>query len=399
MARDKYIIGLFDHEDNLLNAVRAFKNEHVEITDALTPFPVHGLEHELGLRDSRLHTAGFIFGITGTLTALLFMTWVSTTNYPINYGGKPFFALPSFIPITFELTVLFASVGMVVTYCIRNGLFPGNIPRIYDDRITDDRFALTFELNENRSKEELVKIKNILVENGAVEIKAKEFSDEDEIFESSNIYTDSSDTLETITAPIKSKAKKPSKTIDFSKASVEDKKSTLLSLVGSASASEKDDLKIIKGIGKVYEGRLNDIGIFTIKQIANLKGNAIAAVEDLTGFPGRVEREEWVPQAKGLLTGKTKAKKTTLSESDVKEKTKTLLDAVGMVDPNYEKDDLKIIKGIGPVYERRLNEIGIFTFKQIANLKGNAIGAVEDLTGFPGRVEREQWVKQAKELK
>ena len=50
------------------------------------------------------------------------MTWINTKNYPINYGGKPQFALPSFIPVTFELTILFAAVGMVIVYCVRNGL-------------------------------------------------------------------------------------------------------------------------------------------------------------------------------------------------------------------------------------------------------------------------------------
>ena len=63
MASNKYIVGLFDHEDKLINAIRSFKKEKVEITDALTPFPVHGLEDELGLRETRLHTTGFLFGI------------------------------------------------------------------------------------------------------------------------------------------------------------------------------------------------------------------------------------------------------------------------------------------------------------------------------------------------
>ena len=70
MASERFMIGLFSHEDNLLGAVRALREKKLEITDALTPFPVHGLEHELGYKDSRLHTAGFIFGLTGLLFAL-----------------------------------------------------------------------------------------------------------------------------------------------------------------------------------------------------------------------------------------------------------------------------------------------------------------------------------------
>ena len=115
------------------------------------------------------------------------MTWINTHNYPINYGGKPQFALPSFIPVTFELTILFASVGMVIVYCVRNGLALGRVPRIYDDRITDDRFALVFAINEKRTADELNAIRDLMIEHGVAEIKAKEFSDENEVFESSTI--------------------------------------------------------------------------------------------------------------------------------------------------------------------------------------------------------------------
>lgn len=183
MANDKFLVGLFDHEDNLVTAIRAFKKAGIEITDCLTPFPLHGLEHELGYKDTRLHTAGFFFGLTGMTVALTIMTWISTSSYPLNIGGKPHFALPSFIPITFELTVLFAAVGMVIVYCIRNGLYPGNVPRIFDERITDDRFALTFEMDENLSSEKVSEIVAILNEAGAVEVKTKEFEEDGEIFE------------------------------------------------------------------------------------------------------------------------------------------------------------------------------------------------------------------------
>ncbi|MBL6875149.1 MAG: DUF3341 domain-containing protein [Chitinophagales bacterium] len=183
MASNKYIVGLFDHEDKLIGAIRKCKKENVEITDTLTPFPVHGLEDELGYQDTRLHKAGFMFGITGTFVALSVMTFIMTTNYPINFGGKPNFALPSFIPITFELTVLFAAVGMVMVYCIRNGLFPGAVPRILDERITDDRFALSFEVDDSTSKEDISKVVNLLKEAGAVEVSSKEFNDDTEIFE------------------------------------------------------------------------------------------------------------------------------------------------------------------------------------------------------------------------
>lgn len=294
MANDKFLVGLFDHEDNLVQAIRALKKAKIEITDCLTPFPVHGLEHELGYKDTRLHTAGFFFGLTGMTIALTIMTWVSTSNYPLNIGGKPYFALPSFIPITFELTVLYAAVGMVIVYCIRNGLFPGNVPRIFDERITDDRFALTFEFGENLDKETTSKILEILNASGAVDIKTKEFEEDGAIFDvvTKNINLEATPKSETT----KNSSDKLSET------DIEAKKQLLLSSVGVSSIESKDDLKKIKGIGSVYEGKLNELGIFTFEQVSKLSDEAINALEDLTSFPGRVEREDWIGQAKNLLS-------------------------------------------------------------------------------------------------
>ena len=75
------------------------------------------------------------------------MTWVFTRDWPIIFGGKPYFSAPAFIPITFELTVLFAAVGMVVTFYVICGMGPGIINPTLDDRITDDKFCIAFSTN------------------------------------------------------------------------------------------------------------------------------------------------------------------------------------------------------------------------------------------------------------
>jgi len=81
----------------------------------------------------------------GTLTAFLGMTWIFTKDWPIIFGGKPFWSVPAFIPITFETTVLFASIGMVVTFYTICGLGPGVTNPTLDDRLTDDKFAIAFD--------------------------------------------------------------------------------------------------------------------------------------------------------------------------------------------------------------------------------------------------------------
>jgi len=86
-------------------------------------------------------------------------------------GGKDFFALPDWIPVTFEGTVLFTAFGMVITFCISNGLYPGAKPEILDVRITDDRFVMAINLEKNKlSQDEITKA---LKSSGAVEVNVK----------------------------------------------------------------------------------------------------------------------------------------------------------------------------------------------------------------------------------
>lgn len=138
------IFGLYDDEEDLKSAIRKANEEHLQIWDVLTPFPVHGLDPLLGLAESRLHIGGFVYGLTGTLTAFLGMTWIFTRDWPQIYGGKPYWPILSFIPITFELTVLFASIGMVTTFYVINGQGPGIKNPVIHPSITDDKFCIAF---------------------------------------------------------------------------------------------------------------------------------------------------------------------------------------------------------------------------------------------------------------
>lgn len=139
------IYGLYNDEEDLLRAIKVANADHLDIMDVYTPFPVHGLDPLLGLEESRLHIAGFVYGAIGTLTAFLGMSWIFTKDWPIIFGGKPYWSVPAFIPITFEVTVLFAAIGMVVSFYIVCGLGPGVTNTMLDDRITDDKFCIAFD--------------------------------------------------------------------------------------------------------------------------------------------------------------------------------------------------------------------------------------------------------------
>jgi hypothetical protein len=168
--RNKEIVyGLYNDETELLSAVKSANSEHLSINDVYSPFPVHGLDPLLGLEESRLHIAGFVYGMIGTLTAFLGMTWIFTKDWPIIIGGKPYWAVPAFIPITFELTVLFAAIGMVVTFFTVCGLGPGVTNPTLDDRITDDKFCIAFDTSEVEES----KAREFLANSGASEINMK----------------------------------------------------------------------------------------------------------------------------------------------------------------------------------------------------------------------------------
>jgi len=166
----------------------------------------------------------------------------------------------------------------------------------------------------------------------------------------------------------------------------------------------KDDLKLIKGIGPKFEGDLNGKGIYYFRQIANWKAADVTMVEGvIESIPGRIKRDEWVPQAKGLAKGgKARATKAAPKARKPKAKAKAaskpkVLYTDGPTDG--PKDDLKLIKGIGPKFEGDLNGKGIYYFRQIGNWKAADVTMVEGvIESIPGRIKRDEWVRQAKGL-
>ncbi|HZG22989.1 MAG TPA: DUF3341 domain-containing protein [Chitinophagaceae bacterium] len=171
MSVKKFIVGCFTDEEVLFPAVKKVRRAGYKIHDVYTPMPIHGLDTAMGLRDTSLHTAGFIYGISGTITALACMTWVFTTDWPLNIGGKPHFALPAWIPITFELTVLFAAVGMVLTFCYICQMAPFVKKHHFHPRATDDLFVMVIECTDKTNEGEVT---NFLQSLGAIELNTQE---------------------------------------------------------------------------------------------------------------------------------------------------------------------------------------------------------------------------------
>jgi len=141
----KVLMGVFETEEGILNAARTTHKEGFSIDDVYTPFPVHGMDEAMGLPTSRIPRFAFLYGLTGLISALFFQFWVGARSWPINIGGKPFNALPAYIPVGFEVMVLFAALGSVATLFFLRGLIPGAAARQPHSGINNDRFVITFD--------------------------------------------------------------------------------------------------------------------------------------------------------------------------------------------------------------------------------------------------------------
>ena len=160
--------GTFDSEAHLLDATRAVREEGFKIDDVYTPYAVHGIDKAMGLRPSRLTWACFLMGLLGVSLALWFQFWTSSVDWPLNVGGKPFNSLPAFVPIAFEITILFAGLGVVAALLIRCGLWPGKHGKQPSPRVTDDQFVIALRLVG--AKHTVADARSFLTARGAVQV-------------------------------------------------------------------------------------------------------------------------------------------------------------------------------------------------------------------------------------
>ena len=168
-----YILGVYDDEDEVLHAVGKVKAKGIKVEDVYSPFPIHGLDVAVGHERTRLPIAAFMFGTLGMICAFSLISYTMVFDWPMIIGGKDFFALPNWIPIAFEGTVLFTAFGLVSTFCISNDLWPGNKTLPLDIRTTDDKFVMELRLSDNGqfSEGELMAMLN---ETGVIEIDQKD---------------------------------------------------------------------------------------------------------------------------------------------------------------------------------------------------------------------------------
>jgi hypothetical protein len=158
------LIAEFDTPGDLMKAAEQVRDAGFKWWDCCTPFPVHGLDKAMGIRATILPVLVFFAGMTGTTVAFCLQTFTNATDfslwamvwvtgYPFLISGKPLLSLPAFIPVMFELTILFSALSTVSLMFGFNGL-----PRLYHPlfrskrfrRVTDDRFFVVIEARDPR---------------------------------------------------------------------------------------------------------------------------------------------------------------------------------------------------------------------------------------------------------
>src|SRR5215213_3915262 len=175
-ARIYGLLAEFASGEDLTKAAQVVHDSGYTRIDAYSPFPIEGLAEALGFKQTRLPLIALAVGIVGGLTGYLLQWWTMVRSYPINVGGRPLHSWPAFIPVTFELTILGASLAAVLGMLALNKLPQPyhplfNIPEF--SLATQNRFFLSIEAADrlfdlNRCREMLVSI-------GALKVSTVEY--------------------------------------------------------------------------------------------------------------------------------------------------------------------------------------------------------------------------------
>ena len=166
------VFGLWDDEALFLKASQKIVASGYKDIEAITPYPVHHLDKALNLKRSSIPWVTFIFGLLGFGFGTWFTWWTSAVSWPINIGGKPMWSLPAFVPIIFELTILFAALSSVGALIVACGL-PRLNPKILDPDLTSHKFALMVFKDDSKYEKEA--LEKLLKAEGAESVKEGAF--------------------------------------------------------------------------------------------------------------------------------------------------------------------------------------------------------------------------------
>ena len=172
---DKVIFAMYDDDDKLMGGAKHLVANKVKVSDVYSPMPLHGIDAIIGVEHTRLAITAFLYGLTGLTLATIGMRFFMIVDWPMNIGGKPSFSylenILSFVPISFEFTVMCAAHGMAITYLLKNKTLPGMPAQNPDPRTTDDKFVMEIRTAENSMDEK--DLDKLIKDTGFIEIDKK----------------------------------------------------------------------------------------------------------------------------------------------------------------------------------------------------------------------------------
>lgn len=168
----KGLAGIWEDEHKLIEAARQTRALGIKKFEAISPFPLHGIDEAMGIPRSWIPWVTFVFGLLGCAFGTWFTWWTSAVDWPLIIAGKPFWSLPAFVPIMFECTILFAalsSVGVMIGLC---GM-PAIDPHTIDPDLTCHKFAIF--VPEDEPGFDAAKLERLFKDNGAINVRGAEF--------------------------------------------------------------------------------------------------------------------------------------------------------------------------------------------------------------------------------
>jgi hypothetical protein len=141
-SRQFGLLAQFDTPAEVMEAARQVRDAGYKRWDVYTPFPVHGMDSAMGLRNSRVGWFAFIGGASGFFLGMLMIWWMNASDYSLVVGGKPLFSPIFAFPVSYECTILLGAIGSLVGMLITNRL-----PRLYQrfSQATHDKFFIAIE--------------------------------------------------------------------------------------------------------------------------------------------------------------------------------------------------------------------------------------------------------------
>lgn len=169
-----YLVGIFTEEEQILSVTKAATDAGMPVHDTFTPYAVHGLDGAQKLPRSIVTFICFGGGAVGLMSAAFLQTYTQgitkpmLSGWPLNIGGKPFLPWTAFVPVFFELTVLFGGLSAAFGMFAVNRLYPGKKAKLHIDGVTNDRFAIAIDPAGKNYNEQSVR--GLFAEHGAAEV-------------------------------------------------------------------------------------------------------------------------------------------------------------------------------------------------------------------------------------